>query len=167
MGVFRFLSLALLVAFVAGIALGQQNGTPGVNKYRALDEKGWDTLVDLKSFELLSEDEVAIDGVQVNRTFYSVKAKPEMVLANGSECKLRRLVTFSLEKRLFGIAWTCVGFGVDPRYGKFYLGCSSSYLFLDEDLDGRFEIRTIENDLSLPASFKTNYGPPPPPRKKN
>jgi hypothetical protein len=167
MGVVRFLNFTLLIAFGASTCLGQNVTTPVANRYRVLNEKGWDTLVDLPSFEVLSEDEVEIDGVDVNRTFYSVKAKPELVLANGSECELRRLVTFSIEERHFGIAWTCVGFGVDPRYGKFYLGCSSSYLFLDEDLDGRFEIRTIENDLSLPVSLKTKYGPPPPPRKKN
>jgi hypothetical protein len=130
-----------------------------------INPKGWD-VPKLSQFDLVSTDELYLDGANVRKSYYLLKTpKPVVEVRKGSPCEFQELASYSVEGKIFGIYWKCVHIGIDPRYGKFYIGASYSLLFLDDDMDGKFELRTLESELALPSVLKAKYEPPPIPVK--
>jgi hypothetical protein len=151
--------LTVLVAINSPAIAQSPSGKPV--SLRKINPDGW-YVPDVKSFSVIATIELDVEGINVLKSVYSVgDPKPVVEVRKGYPCEISAVVSYSIEKELFGIAWDCVRFGVDPRFGKYYIGAMSSFLFLDSDLDGKFEIRTRFDDLMLPPALKKKYGPPP------
>jgi hypothetical protein len=172
MGVLTFtlqLILVLLFALSAYSVAVAQEPLKITPPEKQINESGWQ-VPDLTSFKISYTTETEIEGVKVSVTHYDLGSpKPVVEIAPGKECEVRSTSAFAVEVFTFAISSSCVLFGVDPRYGKFYIGAEFIWTFYDEDGDGIFESKVADPKIIVPEYLRKRFGPeplpPPPPLK--
>jgi hypothetical protein len=162
----RYLWLILILLGSAVVSAAQPEKAEKTSR-QMISEDGWDLKLNLKDFQIQSTSKIEIELVEVEVTHYRIIARPEVTLENGSQCEIRNLRSYKVDGFVFAVEWGCYGFAVDASRGKFYLGCMVQPIFLDQDLDGKFEVRTYLDEMMLPPSIAKKYAPPPPRLKEN
>lgn len=118
---------------------------------------------------------IEVQGYLVEQAaFYLVSPKPFITLDNGAKCELRDLYEFSTAGEKFATSSSCVKFGIDRRFGKFYYGGMGTFTFIDDDGDGKFETRfsSASEILIVPQRLRKQINrvptePLPPPIRRN
>lgn len=103
--------------------------------------EGWD-VPDTTDYEKQGQSVILNTNVQVFKTdFHLPEAKPHIKIGENRYCEFRRLSSYSFEAdRIFSISGDCVIFVYENSVRQ-YMGAMTSYIFLDNDGDGKFETR--------------------------
>jgi hypothetical protein len=168
----KLLLLAVVLLYFLSLSVYPQiskNDDPKfVRVEKTVQRNGWD-VPDLSNEKTKDQDIVQTDGVAVNRTLYLLEKKIsysfDYYYSNQEDkslkietypCDIESIVSYRTNNKTFAYSFNCIPFGITTvkkdgktYEAKGYIGLMLTFLYFDEDGDGKFETKYITPQMQL------------------
>ncbi len=135
---------------------------------KVVQQNGW-SIPDLSKEKTKDQDIVQIDGIAVNRTLYLLETKSsynfdfyysnqedKSIKVETHPCDIESIVSYRTNNKTFAYSFNCIPFGITTvkkdgktYEAKGYIGLMLTFLYFDEDGDGKFETKYITPQMQL------------------